>query len=110
MDIKAFNEVCDTGNTYLEGGHFGVYSGQKKKLSAPKQAKYFFPINLGQIFFAPVYYGWSFALHPKVTPRSVKLFNFNLGFANSTSDFKSCNPVGEESDMCSEKLSYKVHI
>ena len=29
----------------------------KKQVSALKQAKYFFPINAGQIFFAPVY--WS---------------------------------------------------
>ena len=26
MDVKAFNEFCDTGNTYLEGGHLGVWT------------------------------------------------------------------------------------
>ena len=39
-----------------------TYSAQKKKLSTPKLAKNFFPIDVSQIYFAPLYYGWSFAL------------------------------------------------
>ena len=31
------------------------YTVLKKKLSVPKQAKYFFPINMDQIIFAPLY-------------------------------------------------------
>ncbi len=38
---------------------------KKKKLSAPKLAKIFFPINVSQIYFAPLYYGRSFALGMK---------------------------------------------
>ena len=38
------------------------YSAQKKKkLSAPKPAKNFFSIDVGQMFFEPLYYGRSFA-------------------------------------------------
>ena len=31
-------------------------SGQKKKVNGPEGAKYFFPVERGKFFFAPLYY------------------------------------------------------
>ena len=36
------------------------YSGQKKETFRPETAKIIFSNDLGQIFFAPMYYGLSF--------------------------------------------------
>ncbi len=35
------------------------YSGQKKKVNGPEVAKYFFPVEEGIFFWAPLYYGRS---------------------------------------------------
>ena len=47
-------------------------SVQNKKFSTPKQAKNFFPIDAGQIFFAPVYYG----PRNRLVPKSYRFWSF----------------------------------
>ena len=40
---------------------------KKKETFRPKTGKIFFPIDVRQIFFGPLYYGRSFAVCPEVT-------------------------------------------
>ncbi len=52
-----------------------MYSGQKKKLSAPKPAKIFFPIDVSQIYYTPLYDGLSFGGNSGLVPgRKVSFF------------------------------------
>ncbi len=44
-----------------------MYSGQRKKLNGPAGAKYFFPVERGKLFLAPLYYGRSYPVYALVT-------------------------------------------
>ncbi len=67
-----------------------MYSAQKKKLNGPEGAKYFFPVEGGIYFLAPLYHGRSSAVYPLVRSRYIELVIFYLNFPTPTPHFKSC--------------------